>query len=85
MNAARWFWTIWLIVVFGSFLGKEIPSLRASDGGTLSEFIWWLCGKRDGVSYANPLDWTAGHWLIGGMLTVGLFWLIVHFEFGLGR
>lgn len=82
-HAFRVYWLIWFVAWFLiGFLPVEIYCLVKRNGGTLSESIWWLEGWRKGMTdgeFDNPWDWSAGHALFGGALTLVLLWLIFHF------
>lgn len=79
MTLFRIYWLLWF---FGGFLGVELFCLARSNGGTLSETIWWLEGWRKGQSVAdfrNPWLWTAGHCLVTGSCAVLFAWVFFHF------
>lgn len=83
MNAWSWYWTCWAVGSLGvGFLVPECIALfsRHSEN-TLSAQIWRMEGVIPGHSV--PLSmWSAGHVLLGGMLTLLFLWLIFHFLLG---
>lgn len=82
LHAVRVFWLVWFLASFGVFLVVEVWGLRTDPRYTLSETIWWLEGWKPGLrDFANPLRWTAGHVLVGGVLGLVLLWLVGHFLF----
>lgn len=84
MNAWSWYWLWWAVLsLLGGFLVPECWALFAKHPeNTLSAQIW----KLQGVQPGEPFDitkWSAGHFLIGGLLILLFLWLIFHFVFGM--
>ena len=81
MNGWSWFWTAWFAVSFAAFLIPEIWALvTGHPENTLSAQIWRLESLKAGQ---HVWQWTAAHWLIGGVLAVVLIWLLFHFVAGI--
>lgn len=81
MNSWSWYWLGWFLVSFGFFIVPEVIAItRRHTENTLSAQIWRLEGITPGHGLAS---WTAGHFLIGGLLVLVLGWLIFHFFLGL--
>lgn len=77
----------WLWYVLAAFVAFIVPELYALASGhpenTLSAQVWRL----EGILNRNfPLvQWTAVHFLLGGVFIVAFIWLIGHFTFGIWR
>jgi hypothetical protein len=81
MNGWSVYWLCWFCGAFFAFLIPEVYALAAGhDENTLSAQIWHLESLTPGQ---HIWQWSAAHWLIGGMLAVTLVWLIGHFLFGI--
>lgn len=76
----RYYWLIWLAVVFATFLPPELYAAIVNNHHTLSETMWHWAG----VDLAHPWrfwTWIWPHWLLAGFMT----WLNLHLVFGLIR
>lgn len=76
-------WLVWFLASFGSFLFFEVRALATRHPErTLSDAIWRLEQLRTG----QPLyQWSAGHVLVAGTVTVLFVWLGFHFTLGWWR
>lgn len=77
MNAWSWYWLGWLLSSFTFFIIPESFALASrKPENTLSAQIWRLEGAVTG----QPIwQWTAVHFLLGGIIFVFLMWLMLHF------
>lgn len=74
----------WMIWFFGGFGLPEAYGLIVNTQDTLSWQFWGL----EQINFADPWDfsdWTWLHFLLGGMLVGGLFWLAGHLILGIWR
>lgn len=78
---ATGYWTIWLIVTLGTFLGYEILMLAVGKPqNTLSNYVWTHLRIHMGESITQ---WSAGDLLtFVAYVGVFVFWLPWHFWFG---
>jgi hypothetical protein len=76
----RWYWPIWMVATFLFFIGPEVFALITNWKNTLSNWVWVALRVKTGQSIT---DWTAAHFLVGGMLIVVFGWLVGHFLFHL--
>lgn len=80
MNAWSWYWLGWFFTAFVTFIVPESIALASRKSyNTLSAQVWRLEGLQDGQGFSH---WTALHFLLGGVLTLVLIWLVFHFLFG---
>lgn len=81
MNGWSSYWAAWFGVAFAAFLIPEVWALfTRHPENTLSAQIWRLEQLKAGQ---HVWQWTAAHWLIGGILAVVLIWLLFHFVAGI--
>jgi hypothetical protein len=83
-NFASHYWLVWFIASFGAFLVYELYQLAIGHPeNTLSAQVW----RMEGILNRNyPIaDWTAVHFLLGGMFILTFLWLGGHFVFGVWR
>lgn len=71
-----WYWTTWLLVVFGGMEGWALASGHPER--TFSEFIWRVCDVLPGQTVKQ---WTFVHYA----LIVTLIWLLGHLGWKLWR
>lgn len=71
------YWTIWLTVMFTTFLVPEAVALiRRRSQDTLS---WWVWDHFQVVAHQPIRQWSASHVLFAGAFTTLTLWLLGHF------
>lgn len=79
--AWTFYWLVWTVVMFTSFIVPEVIALATNSHNTLSYQVWNLESMTPGNS--GPIySWTAVHFLVGGIFLVLFTWLIFHFILG---
>lgn len=76
MTWGRWYWPVWMAVLFFSFLGPEISALIVNHNNTLSDWVWVQL-KVDPTQ--KQQQWTAAHLLVFGVWCLVVYWLTFHF------
>ena len=73
----NWMTAYWLVAWFGFGFGipETIALVTGHAENTLSDQVWHIEGLGPGRNFANPLDWSPGHYVLA-MLTI---WLAGHF------
>lgn len=80
-NSWSWYWLGWLLILTAAFLGPELYALASRHPeNTLSAQVWRLEQVKAGE---HIWQWSAGHFLIGGIIAVFLVWLLFHFVLGI--
>lgn len=74
------YWLIWFVGTFVTFIVPEVWWLIKNKQYTLSWTLWHVEQFTPGQGIAH---WTAGHFLIGGIIMVLLLWLMGHLVIGL--
>lgn len=83
-NGFSHYWLVWLVAAFATFIVPELYALVSGHPeNTLSAQVWRLEGILNGN--APLVNWTAVHFLLGGMFAVIFVWLIGHFALGIWR
>lgn len=78
------YWLWWTVATFVAFIVPELWALASGHPErTLSAQVWRL----EGILQRNApvVQWTAVHFLLGGMFVVVFVWLIGHFVAGIWR
>jgi hypothetical protein len=83
MNGWSLYWLCWFVASAVTFLVPEIYALASGrPGRTLSAQVW----KLESLQTGQPIwQWSALHWLLGGLFATLLIWLLFHFTLGIWR
>ena len=74
------YWLVWSVFTFLTFIVPEVYALVTNWRNTLSNWVWVALRVQRGQSINQ---WTAAHFLVGGMLVLVFAWLIGHLVFHL--
>lgn len=77
-NFFSWYWLVWAITLFATFLPVELYAAFTDATNTLSWNVW----KAEQFIPGSTAAWTAMHWVIGLGSIVLFGWLALHFAFG---
>lgn len=79
MNWYSWYWLIWSVFLFVTFIPVELYAAFTNVQNTLSWNVW----RAEKFIPGSDGPWSLPHWIIGIGAIILFVWLALHFAFGI--